>query len=304
MATDAGFAPAKVNLYLHVVGRRPDGYHLLDSLVVFADLGDRLTVEPDDRLSLTIDGPRADAVPPGPDNLVLRAAEALRRECGARAVGARIRLTKVLPVAAGIGGGSADAAAALRLLCALWRPDLPPARLHAIASTLGADIPVCLARRPALLAGIGERLTPAPVLAPAWLVLVNPGVPVPTGPIFAGLRGFGPPAPALPVHIADAADLAVYLADQRNDLEPPARERAPVVGTVLTALRDRDGCLIARMSGSGGTCFGLFADAGAAERAAAAIRRDAPEWWSTAAALYPSAAADSSDSAAADGAPR
>jgi 4-diphosphocytidyl-2-C-methyl-D-erythritol kinase len=287
MATDAGFAPAKVNLYLHVVGRRPDGYHLLDSLVVFADLGDRLTVEPDDRLSLTVDGPRAGAVPPGPDNLVLRAAEALRRECGARAVGARIRLTKVLPVAAGIGGGSADAAAALRLLCALWRPDLSSARLHAIAATLGADIPVCLDRRPALLAGIGERLTPAPALPRAWLVLVNPGVPVPTGPVFAALRGFGPPAPALPARIADAADLAAHLSERRNDLETAAQERAPVIRAVLTTLRDRDGCLIARMSGSGGTCFGVFADAGAAERAAASIRRDAPGWWSAAAALCP-----------------
>lgn len=290
VGVDAGFAPAKVNLYLHVIGRRPDGYHLLDSLVVFAALGDRLTVRADDRLSLAVDGPRGEAVPAGSDNLVLRAAEALRRECGARTPGASIRLTKELPVAGGIGGGSADAAAALRLLHALWRPDLPPERLYAIAAALGSDIPVCLSRRPAFMAGIGERLAPAPALPPAWLVLVNPGVPVPTGPVFAGLRGFGAPAPALPARIADASALAALLSERRNDLEPPAQGRTPVITTVLAALRRQEGCLIARMSGSGGTCFGLFATGEAAERAAAAIGRGAPGWWSAAAALCPPAA--------------
>lgn len=281
---DAGFAPAKVNLYLHVTGRRPDGYHLLDSLVVFAGLGDTVTVAPADTLSLGVDGPRAVDVPTGADNLVLRAAEALRRAARPTPAGARITLTKRLPVAGGIGGGSADAAAALRLLHALWCPDLAPARLHDLAAGLGADVPVCLARRPALMSGIGERLAPAPALPPAWLVLVNAGVPVPTGPVFAGLRGFGPAAPALPGRIADAAGLAALLAARRNDLEAPAQARAPVIATVLAALRAQPGCLLARMSGSGGTCFGLFGTAAAADRAAAALAR-IPGWWAAAAAL-------------------
>lgn len=290
--TTAGFAPAKVNLYLHVTGRRPDGYHLLDSLVVFAGVGDSLAAEPADALTLRIEGPLAPAVPAGPDNIILRAAQALRDAAGRPGLGARLVLRKVLPVAAGIGGGSADAAAALRLLQALWALDLPADRLHAIATLLGADVPVCLAGRPAAMSGIGECLRRAPNLPAGWLVLVNPGIPVPTGPVFAALDGFGPPPPPLPARIPTIGALAELLAERRNDLELPARARVPAIDGVLAALAGQRDCLLARMSGSGGTCFGLFAHAAAAARAAEEIARRAPDWWVAAAPYFATAPED------------
>lgn len=273
-----GFAPAKVNLALHVTGRRADGYHLLDSLVVFADVGDRLRAEPAEHLTLEVTGPRAAGVPVDGSNLVLRAAAAF-----GRGQGARIVLDKHLPAAAGIGGGSSDAAAALRVLADLWQCPLPD---DDAVLALGADVPVCLHGRPARMQGIGERLDPLPDLPPAWLVLVNPGVGVPTAAVFRGLaRRDNPPMPA-PVVWPDAAALAAWLQQTRNDLEPPARAVAPVIGTVIDRLAATQGCLLARMSGSGATCFGLFASPSDAAAAAAALRDEQPDWWVAEAGMW------------------
>jgi 4-diphosphocytidyl-2-C-methyl-D-erythritol kinase len=266
-------APAKVNLFLHVVGRRADGYHLLDSLAVFPAVGDVLRAEPDGILSLTIGGAFGGVLRAEPDNLVLRAARALA-VAAAIAPGARLHLEKNLPVASGIGGGSADAAAALRLLARLWR--VPPAE-PALAAALGADVPVCLGAQPARMGGIGEVLRPAPAMPACGMVLVNPGMAVATPAIFAARRGdFSPPA-ALPAGWPDFAGFAAALARLGNDLEAPARLLCPPIGEVLAALGALPGCALARMSGSGATCFGLFAHAAAAEAAAAALRRTG--WW-------------------------
>lgn len=274
----ACLAPAKVNLYLHVVGRRADGYHLLDSLVVFAGVGDRIAVAPAADLSLTVDGPFADRVPAGSDNLVLRAARALAEKSEGRR-GARIRLTKRLPIAAGIGGGSADAAATLRALCALWRIALDPAEMAALALKLGADVPVCLVGTPALVGGIGEDIAPSPTLPAVWMVLVNPGVAVSTPAIFRARRGVFSQPRDFGGDLPNAAALFERLARWRNDLAEAALAQAPVIAEVLAALAARPGCGLTRMSGSGATCFGLFAEEAAALAAAAAISADHGGWW-------------------------
>ena len=266
------FAPAKVNLTLHVTGRRADGYHLLDSLVGFAGVGDRLRLRPSEGLSLALEGPFAAGIPAGEDNLVLRAARTLGPGPGGILV-----LDKQLPPASGLGGGSGDAAAAMRLLArhrGLPGPD-PSTGL-----ALGADIPVCLAGRPTRMSGIGERLTPCPALPPAWLVLVNPGVETPTAAVFRAMeRRDGAPMPDTLPAWADAQALASWLSTMRNDLEAPARALFPVIGDVLETLEARPGCGLARMSGSGATCFGLFASAPAAADAARRLRTDRPGWW-------------------------
>lgn len=281
-------APAKVNLYLHVVGRRADGYHLLDSLIVFASVGDRLAAERADGLDLALEGPFARALGAAAraadDNLILKAARRLARLCGV-SEGARLWLVKNLPVAAGIGGGSADAAAALRLLCRLWRLDPPKEALHALALELGADVPVCLAGRPSYVGGIGEVLAPAPALPKAHLLLVNPLRPLATAAVFEARTGaFSKPA-RLAEAPRDARALAQALAARNNDLEAPARSLLPEVGAALAAIAGRPGALISRMSGSGATCFGLFADRASAEAAARAIAAAHPGWWTRAAAL-------------------
>ncbi len=275
MLTEA--APAKVNLFLHVTGRRPDGYHLLDSLVVFAGAADRLSAEPADTLDLRLTGPGAAVLAPElARNLVLRAARALAEAAGL-AGEARITLDKRLPVASGIGGGSADAAAALRLLGRLWDVSLPAAALADMARDIGADVPVCMAGQPARMGGIGEVLAPAPVLPEFGLLLVNPGEAVATQAVFrARAGGFSAPA-ALPSGWPHAAAMATDLALCRNDLEDSALSLCPAIGTVLQALRALPGCLLARMSGSGATCFALFADPAAAERAARLLQHTG--WW-------------------------
>jgi 4-diphosphocytidyl-2-C-methyl-D-erythritol kinase len=272
----AELAPAKVNLALHVTGRRADGYHLLDSLVVFPRVGDLLEAEAASGLSLSIDGAFARDLGTGPDNLVLSAALLLR---GGAPRGAALRLVKSLPVASGIGGGSADAAAALRLLARLWGLPLPPA--DAVLG-LGADVPVCLDGRSCRMRGIGEEIAPVS-LPPCWLVLVNPGLAVSTPAVFAALAcRDNPPMPDTP-SLPDAAALADYLATLRNDLEAPATEASPPVAEVLAALASTPGCRIARMSGSGATCFGLFLAEAPALVAAEALRRARPGWWVAAA---------------------
>ncbi|WIM10015.1 4-(cytidine 5'-diphospho)-2-C-methyl-D-erythritol kinase [Enhydrobacter sp.] len=268
-------ARAKVNLWLNVVGRRDDGYHLLHSLVAFADLGDTLRIAPADGLSLVVEGLGAADLPTGDDNLVLRAARLLAGESGEKA-GAAFRLVKRIPAAAGLGGGSADAAAALRGLCRLWRLGLPSATLSALAARLGADVPMCLGQRACLASGVGEKLEPAPSLPSCGLVLVNPGVALSTPQVFAARRGdFSPPRP-IDRPWSDLAGLVAALAVRGNDLTEAAVAIQPVVGEVLVALRGTRGVRYAAMSGSGATCFALYDTVAAAERAA----NDLPApWW-------------------------
>jgi 4-diphosphocytidyl-2-C-methyl-D-erythritol kinase len=279
-------AAAKLNLYLRVVDKRRDGYHLLDSLVAFAAIGDVVRAEPAERITLTIDGPFADALMragPAGDNLVLRAARGLQSLAGTDA-GARLTLTKNLPVASGIGGGSTDAAATLEALLALWdvRPDTKA--LDALALSLGADVPVCRAARPCRMQGIGEQLTFLEALPAAPLVLVNPGTPLATKAVFgARTAAFSPALDDVPP-LRDTAALARLIATGGNDLEAPARALMPAVGSVLDALRASPGCLVAAMSGSGATCFALF-DGDAAAAAAETQLRAQPSWWTAATRL-------------------
>jgi 4-diphosphocytidyl-2-C-methyl-D-erythritol kinase len=272
------FAPAKLNLYLHVTGRRSDGYHLLDSLVAFVDVGDDVVAAPAAALSLTLEGPQAAALAGAPnDNLVWRAAERLAATAGKPAAAA-VTLVKNLPVASGIGGGSSDAAATLQVLAQLWRLDMPLADLRALAATLGADVPVCLTGRAAWLGGIGEQIEPATGLPPATALLVNPGVALSTATVFAARRGpFSAPA-RFPLP-GGVVELARLLAQRRNDLMTPAIELVPAIGRVLDRLAAAEGALMARMSGSGATCFGLFAAPEAAMAAAARLRSEQPDWW-------------------------
>jgi 4-diphosphocytidyl-2-C-methyl-D-erythritol kinase len=275
MTTDAIVerAPAKLNLCLHVTGRRDDGYHLLDSLVVFADVADRVFAQPARGLSLVVAGPEGAGLLAEADNLVLRAARLMD--------GADVALVldKCLPVASGIGGGSADAAATLRLLQRMTGQSLPPMTQ---ILRLGADVPVCLAGRPARMSGIGEIVTPLQPLPLLACVLVNPRLPVPTPQVFAALQSRGnPPLPDLPPQaLKTAKSLCGWLhAHSRNDLVTPAREVAPILADVQAALAATPDCLLARMSGSGGTHFGLYETPAAARRAADRLRAAHPFWW-------------------------
>ena len=273
-------APAKINLTLHICGRRADNYHLLDSLVVFAGAGDRITVSPANDLRLTITGPFGAALASEPNNLVLRAARLLAVTHNITR-GADIVLEKNLPVASGIGGGSADAAATLIACGRLWGVNPMTLADHDIAAALGADVPVCLRGIPAFMSGIGEIVQAAPALPGAWLVLANPGEPLATKAVFAALAGRFSAAMARDAfkNLADTESLAKTLKLYSNDLMPPALEILPAIAPVLAALEQASGCLLARLSGSGPTCFGLFADAGAADQAAASIAAAHPNWW-------------------------
>lgn len=274
-------APAKINLTLEVHGRRPDGYHELTSLVVFAATGDRLALASDKPPGLRVTGPFASAVDEHADNLVLKAASELAARIEGLVLG-RFLLMKQLPVAAGIGGGSSDAAAALRLLARLNGLDPADPRLLAAARVIGADVPVCLDRKARVMTGVGERLSGPVALARLPAVLVNPGVPVVTREVFATLAAppCEPREPADGMEIpAGAAGLVEFLRARTNDLERVAMRLAPVVATVLERLREAPGCELARMSGSGGTCFGVFRSGGAALAAARALRTAQPGWW-------------------------
>ena len=268
-------ARAKVNLWLNVVGRRDDGYHLLDSLVAFTDLADQVEVAPACRLSLAIDGPGAAALGDGADNLVLEAARRLAGRAGI-APRAAIRLTKRIPVAAGLGGGSADAAATLAALADLWRVAMPEEELFDLAAELGADVPMCLAGRPALVSGIGERLAPAPPLPACAILLVNPGTPLPTPAVFAARREGFSPRRAAPRSWPDLAALARDLDARGNDLAEAALALCPAIADVLRRLQACDGAVHAGMSGSGATCFAIFENVAAAHRA----EEELPSaWW-------------------------
>ncbi|MGB7317325.1 MAG: 4-(cytidine 5'-diphospho)-2-C-methyl-D-erythritol kinase [Planktotalea sp.] len=265
-------ARAKINLTLHVTGQREDGYHLLDSLVAFAAVGDVVHAKPATDLSLRVDGPLAKGVPTDERNLVLQAAALF--DCPR---GAEIHLTKHLPNAAGLGGGSADAAATLLALGELWDEPLPDDLLK-----LGADVPVCIAPLALRMRGVGEELSIIPPLPDLWAVLVNPGVPLETPPVFKALQQKeNPPMGQVP-DCTNAAEFAEWCAAQRNDLQAPAIALAPVIKDVLEALEPS---LLARMSGSGASCFGLCASAQDAEKLAAKIRAAHPQWWIAATTL-------------------
>ncbi|MDD1530613.1 4-(cytidine 5'-diphospho)-2-C-methyl-D-erythritol kinase [Bradyrhizobium sp. WBOS7] len=278
---------AKVNLSLRVVGRRADGYHDLESVVAFADCADRLTLEPGGELKLTATGPLAAACGDTADNLVLKAARLLAEAVPGLKLGA-FALDKVLPVAAGIGGGSADAAAALRLLARLNDLSLDDPRLQKVALATGADVPVCLVSRACDMTGVGEQLLPLS-LPSMPCVMVNPRVPVATKDVFQelGLRNgellVGVTdvirAPAWPDEGGSTADWVAVLERVPNDLEAPALRIQPVIGEVLEALRGTAGVQLARMSGSGATCFAIYGAANEAHAAAERIRRDHPGWW-------------------------
>ncbi len=274
-------APAKVNLFLHVGPPGADGYHPLASLVAFADLGDVVSVAPSDRLALTVTGPFAAALTGEGDNLILRALRALGAATGRGDPALSVTLGKHLPIAAGLGGGSADAGAVLRLARDLLAPDLDNDSLAAIAAGVGADGPMCLFARPAWAEGRGDRLTPEPALPPLSAVLVNPGVPSSTGAVYGALDA-GPSHPAdRPAPPADWSPRTVidWLAGLRNDLERPAIALQPVIGEALQAVRTAPGVDLARMSGSGATVFGLCASPEAAKAAAAALSGSHPGWW-------------------------
>jgi 4-diphosphocytidyl-2-C-methyl-D-erythritol kinase len=284
-------ARAKVNLNLRVIGRRADGYHELESLVAFAGIGDTLSLEPGPDLALAISGPRGAGLESDGRNLVLRAARFLAEETGALRWG-RFHLVKRLPVASGIGGGSADAAGALRLLARLngISPE-EPALLRA-AVQAGADVPVCLRSSARVMTGIGERLGPVLRLPPLFAVLVNPGVPVETAAVFRALGlqpGHAVAVSGVPVSgetdpkvswSPDSRDgLIAALRRSGNDLEPPAIGIAPILAEVLAQLSQLPGCRLSRMSGSGATCFALFDDCRASADAAKALLRANPDWW-------------------------
>lgn len=271
-------APAKLNLYLHVLGRA-DGHHLIESLVVFTRFGDRLEVREGAGISLSVEGPFAAQCGPLEDNLVLRAAHSLAAHAPGP-VGAKLILHKNLPVASGLGGGSSDAAAAIRLLMRLWDLHLDDKALAQLALGLGADVPVCLYGRPAIMRGAGERLSNAPLLPGCYVLLVNPGVSLATRDVFARLNGrFGNVPPTLSRRISTAKRLARYMNARENGLQLPAIELAPEIQNVLDAICAQKDCLLSRMSGSGATCFGLFDSAEALRAAAGAIRRDHPAYW-------------------------
>ena len=277
-------APAKVNLTLRVVGRRADGYHDIESLVAFADVGDALAFAPARDLTLTVRGPTAAAAGNTADNLVLKAARALAERVDGLKLG-RFALSKRLPVAAGLGGGSADAAAALRLLARANRMTRDDPRLMAAARATGADVPVCLDVRPRFMRGIGEILSEPLDLPRLPAVLVNPGVAVATRDVFAALalepaRKVGASSSCWPIGGQQCAALLAALAD-----ETPAIKLAPVIADVLAELRRLPGCRLARMSGSGATCFALFDTRRAASAGAQKLRERHPAWWVRATAL-------------------
>jgi 4-diphosphocytidyl-2-C-methyl-D-erythritol kinase len=281
-------APAKVNLTLRVLGRRADGYHEIESLVAFAGVGDRLSLAPGGALALTVSGPSATQAGATADNLVLKAARALADRVPTVGAGT-FDLDKRLPVAAGLGGGSADAAAALRLLARANKLAADDPLLYAAARATGADVPVCLDPRTRLMRGIGEILSNPFKLPPLQGVLVNPGVALATKAVFA--RWKPPTTPAVPADLtvltamSKRDQLVRFLLNQANDLESAAIALAPVVADVLLALSSQPHCELARMSGSGATCFAVFASAADAIKAAEAVHAEYPNWWVRATAL-------------------
>ena len=288
MATtpDNGFrlteaAPAKINLDLRVTGRRDDGYHLLDSLVVFADCGDQLDYFPDDKLSFEIAGPFADGLEADESNLVYRAIRAFAEKTGIQVTG-RFVLTKKLPLASGIGGGSADAAAALRLLARLHPDALSAEAMKEIALSLGADVPACLVSKSLRMQSVGEKITPLEFGFSLYLLLVNPGISVATALIFNDLKDSAfsfSSERQMPARIDTPDQLLSLLKNSSNDLQQPACQRVPEVAALIDKIAGRASCLYAAMSGSGATCFGLFETQEAARVAGQNISMDSKNYW-------------------------
>jgi len=284
--TATGFAPAKVNLFLHVGAAEPSGYHPISSLVVFADVGDRVSLGPAEAEAFVVEGAFADALracEPA-DNLVLKAVRALEAEIGQGLGPLRIVLDKAMPIAAGLGGGSADAGAALRLLADLFEPPLPQGLLREAAAAIGADGLMCLESRACIAEGRGEQLSPAPGLPELHAVLVNPTVPSPTGAVYRAYDAAGAPGDAIRPSLPDAFEsleelAAVLAASTRNDLEPPAVALEPAIGAMLERLRAAPEALFARMSGSGATGFALCAGEMEAQSLAQTLGAERPEWW-------------------------
>ena len=281
MAALTALAPAKVNLFLHVGAVDADGYHPLTSLVAFADVGDEITVSPADRLSLTVTGPFGAALSGENDNLILRALRALGAAAGVGEPALAVTLNKQLPIAAGLGGGSSDAGAALRLARSMLELDLADARLAAVSHSIGADGPMCLYARAAWAEGRGDVLTFEPRLPPLHAVLINPGAPSPTGAVYRAYDAGVTAQADLPRAPADwtSASVIAWLSEQRNDLEAPAVAREPAIGLALDAARALPGVRLVRMSGSGATVFALFDDAEDADRAASLLSELRPDWW-------------------------
>ena len=279
-------APAKINLALHVLSRRPDGYHLIDSLVVFAEFADLVGVaaSPSDRLELVLDGPFAkelDLLNRPNENLVMRSAEAILRATKRRENrSAQMNLTKHIPIAAGLGGGSADSAGALRLLNRYWELELSDQQLAEIGLSLGADVPMCLMSKPVIAGGIGEQLTPAIGIPRLPLVLVNASVPLSTASVYARLEDTERSAlPPLPGRFSSMVSFVIWLRQTRNDLSEPAKAETGLASEAVKALSSDPDCLFARMSGSGATAFGIFPKLSAAEWTAKQIRQNRPNWW-------------------------
>jgi 4-diphosphocytidyl-2-C-methyl-D-erythritol kinase len=280
--TDAAteFAPAKVNLTLRVGGPRADGYHPLESLVVFADWSDQLRARPAETLTLSLTGPGAEGLQANPQNLVLKAAYALRAAADKPELGATLTLDKHLPVAAGLGGGSSDAAAALRLLNRVWDLGFSIKQLAEIGTVVGADVPACVHARPLRMEGIGERVTPLIAWPALHGVIVHPGAPVPTGPVFKAYDATEPGrlTPGKPMIAGTLDDAIDRLLLDGNDLQAPAIAQTPVIQTALDVLSAQPGARLARMSGSGASCFALFETADAAQASADVIAREHADW--------------------------
>ncbi|NKB56257.1 MAG: 4-(cytidine 5'-diphospho)-2-C-methyl-D-erythritol kinase [Alphaproteobacteria bacterium] len=269
-------APAKINLYFHITGRRADGYHLVDSLVGFTTLGDTLSIRAGEPLDIVSEGPFADRMPPPYKNLVYQAAQLLADTAGVQAR-AHITITKNLPVAAGIGGGSTDAAAAMKALMTLWGIAEDSVDLQALGLLLGSDVPACLRAHTTYAGGIGEVLDEAPQLPKAGILLVNPGVALVTSSVFQARKGGFNPPDRLTKAPKGAEAFSAMLAERGNDLTDAAIRLCPVIRNVLSALEAAPGCHLAQMTGSGATCFGVFDDLAAAQEAAAAVEQDG--WW-------------------------
>lgn len=279
------FAPAKINLYLHVTGRLDNGYHTLDSLVVFADIGDRVEIEPSPDFKFRVQGPFASGfgpkeldASPNSSNLIVQAAWALAR-AAQKVPNISVTLTKNLPLASGIGGGSADAAAMLWGLLEWWGLSSQAHYLPGLMSRLGADVPVCLPCKPTRVRGIGDVLDPVSPMPEIPVVLVNPGKPCPTANVFAHYEGGYKEPRAFADNLENFNDLISFLREQSNDLYEPARRSVPEIDNVINTLSVQKGCAIARLSGAGATCFGLFENENAAQSAAKTIANENPDWW-------------------------
>lgn len=272
-------APAKLNLCLHITGRRADGYHLLESLVVCTELADTIDIAPASTLTLSIQGEFAEFLQDFTDhNLVIKAASLLRLQSGCNA-GAAITLTKRIPVGAGLGGGSSDAASCLLALNQFWNLRCDPGMLHRIAVQLGSDVPACMARSAVWMRGIGELVTPVVLAFPMWVVLVNPGSPLPTKDVYHGFKSAFTTPRNMPTSFSTIQDLLALLGTTKNALEPSAIQQVPAIQHVLASIQETPRCLFARMTGSGATCFGLYANQSDAATARRMLQQRYPEWW-------------------------